>query len=324
MTQKNFLYDLTTLGETMLRLSVPTGTRLQNARQFDVSAGGAESNVAGALAQLGWRVGWFSSLPDQPLGHLLVSPMQKVGVDVQVGWKSTGRVGTYFIEFAAPPRTSQVVYDRAESCASQMTIDDVNLEQLLNTRWLHLTGITPALSSSCQALIHTLFTQATERGIKRSFDVNYRARLWSPSEARTTCLALAQNVDLLFCSLRDAHTVFEIQGTPEHCIEQLQKITHAKQIVMSMGDQGAVFFDGEKQHHRPAVKTQIIDRIGAGDALAAGVLHGILSDGSERALDCGVMMAALALSQHGDMVTTSRAELDQLIQLQGTSSSVYR
>ena len=129
----------------MLRLSVPTGQRLEDAHQLAVHPGGTESNVCTALAGLGRRCGWVSRLPDSPPGRLVLRRLWAAGVDtsaVVLAASRTSRIGTYYVEFAAPPRPIRVIYDRANSAVSCMTGADVNWDYLLDTRMLHLTGIT--------------------------------------------------------------------------------------------------------------------------------------------------------------------------------------
>ena len=113
-------YDITTIGETMLRLSVPAGERLETAPRFDVHPGGAESNVAALLARLGRRTAWCGALPDSALGRRVAGELRRAGVDVDhIAWRATGRIGTYYVEFSQSPRPIQVIYVRADSCAAR-------------------------------------------------------------------------------------------------------------------------------------------------------------------------------------------------------------
>jgi 2-dehydro-3-deoxygluconokinase len=306
-------FEVTSFGEALLRLSVPAGTRLEIARQLDMQPAGAESNVVAALARLGRRCGWLSALPDSPLGRLVANQLRLAGVDVSaVAWSETGRIGTYFVEFAVPPRATQVVYDRANSCASQLEPAQIEWEYLLDTRLLHLTGITPALSAGCQEIVVEAIQRAKAAGVAISFDVNYRAKLWPVEMAAATLLPLMQEVDLLFCSRRDACTLFGCDPDPERLISQLADQTQARQMVVSLAEEGVIGWDGRQLHTQAARPVQVIDRIGAGDALAAGVLHGWLAGDFAAGLRYGVTLAALALSQHGDMVITTREELEML------------
>ena len=125
----------------MLRLSVPAGRRLDDTRLLDLELAGAESNVSVALARLGWRTGWVSRMPDHALGNAILRALRSDGVDVSaVKCVPDEQLGTYFIEYATPPRSTQVIYDRADSAASHMTTADIDWDYLLDTRVLHLDG----------------------------------------------------------------------------------------------------------------------------------------------------------------------------------------
>ena len=175
-------FDVTTFGEALLRLSVPEGIRLQAATQLDLHPAGAETNIASLLARMGRRSAWHSVLPRNPLGYLVGDHLRKAGVDLSgVIWQDTGRVGTFYVEFSAPPRPIQVVYDRADSCITRTTPDMLHWDSLLDTRLLHLTGITPAISPSCYETVAAIIQRARAANIPISFDVNYRAKLWSGS-----------------------------------------------------------------------------------------------------------------------------------------------
>jgi 2-dehydro-3-deoxygluconokinase len=307
-------FDVTTLGETMLRLSVPVGVRLETALQLEVRPGGAESNVVALLARLERRTAWCGALPNSPLGRLAANHLRMAGVDLAgVHWCDDARMGLYFVEFAAAPRATQVLYDRAASCAARMTSAQVNWTHLLDTRLLHLTGITPALSADCHALVTEALFKARAAGVAVSFDVNYRARLWSVVQAATVLEPLLAGVDILFCSHVDAERVFGLRCAPEEAIIELAQRTHAALTVMSIGADGVLAWDGATVYRQPALPAAIIDRPGAGDALAAGVLHGWLAGDLELGLRYGATLAALALSQHGDMVVTTLAEVEQTL-----------
>lgn len=322
MTDRGTRFDVTTLGETMLRLSVPAGERLEMADQLDLRPGGAESNVATLLARLGHPTAWCGALPASALGRLAANQLRLAGVNLEgVVWNPSGRMGLYFVEFSAPPRPTEVIYDRAGSCAAQLTPAQVAWSHLLDSRLVHLTGITPALSASSLAIAEEALARARQAGVAVSFDINYRARLWQPEEAAPVLARLARNVALLFCSQQDAGRLFGIVGPPESAVRVLAAEMQAAVTVMSAGSAGAWLWDGEQLHHQPAVPTTLIDRPGAGDALAAGVLTGWLEGDLALGLRYGVTLAALALSQHGDMVVTHRAELESLL---GHSTAIRR
>ena len=312
-------FDITTLGEMLVRFSVPSGKRLENAAQLDVYPAGAEANVATLLARLERQACWFGALPENPLGRLAANALRVAGVDTGgIIWKEHGRMGTYYVEFGEPPRGIQVTYDRAHSCATQLQFSEIDWDGLLDTRLLHLTGITPALSPSCLEIVREAIRQARKRNAPVSFDVNYRQKLWSEEDAAQTLLPLIQNVELLFCSQADARRLFHCTGSMQGVAQGLAERSKAHSVIVTFSDQGALLWDGNQEHHEPARPTRIIDRLGAGDALAAGVIHGWLDGDVAAGLRYGVTLSALALSQSGDMVITNKSELTALSQASST------
>jgi 2-dehydro-3-deoxygluconokinase len=298
------------LGESMLRLSVPSGRRLDDTRSLDLEIGGAESNVCTALARLGRRTAWVGRLPDSALAGAVLRALRADGVDVSAAVTVPGeRLGTYFIEYAAAPRSIQVVYDRAGSAAANMSIADVDWAYLLDTRILHLTGITAALSAGCYALVAEAVRRARAADVTLSFDVNYRAKLWGAATAGERLRPLIAEADLLFCKSADAASLFGCAGEPRAQMLALQRLTRAGAIYCTFGERGAALLQGEELTSQPAIPVQIVDRIGSGDAFAAGALDGCLNDDPADGLRRGVALAAIALTQHGDRVLTSRAEL---------------
>jgi 2-dehydro-3-deoxygluconokinase len=315
-------FDVTTLGEAMLRLSVPAGRRLEMAAQFDVAPAGAESNVVSALARLQRRCAWLGGLPPNPLGRLLANQLRLCGVNLDgVVWSETGRMGLYFVEFAGPPRPTQVLYDRAHSCAAQLKPEQINWELLLDTRLLHLTGITPALSQSCGDIVREAATRARRARVPISFDINYRQKLWPEAQAAEVLIECIQGVELLFCSQTDAVRLFNCQGAPEQIARRLADLSGARRIILTLGEEGVLAWDGQTFSHAAGLPTQIIDRLGAGDAMAAGVIHGWLNSDLALGLRYGAALSALALSQHGDMVVTTPEELAALLANEGGSVS---
>lgn len=307
-------FDLVSLGESMLRLSVPIGKRLDDARTLDLEPAGAESNVCTALARLGRRVGWVSRLPDHALGSNLVRALRADGVDVSaVKRVHDERMGTYFIEYATTPRTIQVIYDRANSATAHMTPDDVDWNYLLDTRILHLTGITAALSESCYEIISQAIQRAKQAGVLLSFDVNYRAKLWDATTAGSKLRPFIAEADILFCKSNDARLLFGCEGQARELMSALRRLTQARAIFCTFSERGAAMLTADEFASEPALPVQIIDRIGSGDAFAAGVLDGLLDNNLKDGLRRGIALAAIALSQFGDRVLTSRAELEAVM-----------
>ncbi len=307
-------FDVVSLGEAMLRLSVPDGRRLDDARVLDVQVAGAECNVCTALARLGRRVAWVGRLPSHALGQNILRALRADGVDVSaVVSVPNERVGTYFIEYAAPPRSIQVIYDRADSAAARMTVSDVDWGLLLDTRILHLTGITAALSNSCYEIVAEAMRRARAANVTVSFDVNYRAKLWDARTASEKLRPLLADADILFCKSDDARLLFDCHGSPHEILNGLASLTRARAIYCTFGAEGAALLTQNEFFAQPAVPVQIVDRIGSGDAFAAGVLDAALNGAEQNGLKQGVGLAAIALTQFGDRVLTSRAELDAVL-----------
>jgi 2-dehydro-3-deoxygluconokinase len=312
-------FDVTTIGEMLLRLSVSSGERLETSTQLDVFPAGAEANVVTLLARLERQTCWFGALPKNPLGRLAVNALRVAGVETGgVSWTEGGRMGTYYVEFGEPPRGIQVTYDRAYSCATQLGVNDIDWDLLLDTRLLHLTGITPPLSPSCGEIILEAVQRAKERGVPISLDINYRQKLWSETEAAQTLLPLIQNVELLFCSQADAKRLFHCAGSTQEVAQEMLELSKARYVIVTLAEEGAQLWNGREWIHETARSTQIIDRLGAGDALAAGVIHGWLDGDLAAGIRYGVTLSALALTQFGDMVVTNKSEL--LALSQGSSS----
>lgn len=317
-------YDLITFGETMLRLSPSGMNRLEDSQSLEVHVGGAESNVAVNVSRLGKKVAWFSRLPDNPLGYTVRNGIQHHGVDTShIVWTDDQRLGLYFIEYGAVPRSTQVWYDRADSAASHLSPDDLPREAIAASKWMHITGITAALSPTCAEAILVAMQIARENNVRISFDVNYRAMLWSAEKAAETMILMCESADVVFVALRDAVNLFGAPDTMPDCTRYLQE-RWGGTIIVSDGDRGVTAVGATQQATAPSIETQIIDRIGAGDALASGVICQLLEDAPlEQALNFGTVMAAFALSIPGDIARVTRAEIDARL-AQGNGDSLKR
>jgi 2-dehydro-3-deoxygluconokinase len=307
-------YDVVTLGETMVRLSPPAHTRLEEATTLECRTGGSESNVAVALARLGLRVAWLSRLPENALGSLIERRLKSLGVDTShVLWAPGARVGVYFIEPGAAPRPTRVLYDRAGSAASEMIPEAVPWEVVRRARHLHLSGITPALSASCRAVTARAIQEAKAAGATVSLDVNYRARLWSPEEAAAALAELVSSVDLLISTAADLQLLFQLTGEPEAVARAARERFRAPAVVVTLGGAGCGVADAEGFLHVPCYPAVEVDRVGAGDAFDAGLLFGYLRGELRAGLTYGMAMAALKHSIPGDEFIGSLAEVEELI-----------
>lgn len=312
--------DVFTVGEAMLRLNAPVGSRLDNAGALDVHAAGSEANVAVALARLGRSVTWFSALPEGPLGRRVSAEFARHGVDVStVCWVPDTRLGVFYTEVNPPPHRTKVLYDRKMSAASHLDVGDVPWDAVVASRMVHLSGITPAISTSCLRMSQEVVARARRAGLMMSVDVNYRAKLWSPQEARAALEPLVENVGLLVVNREDANDVFGLNGEPETILLQLADTTGAANAVVTLGSSGAVWRSPNGSGHVPGVAAEVVDRIGAGDAFTAGVIDGLLDGDLERGVRFGVAMGALAVASKGDQLLSTRTEIEELLSRQGRS-----
>lgn len=306
--------DVLTLGETMLCLSPPHGARLVQSASFDAWLAGSESNVAAALCVLGKSVTWVSRLPDNPLGRRVEAGLRGGGIDVSgVVWASPHeRVGIFYYEAGAAPRPATVVYDRAGSAASFLSPAGLPEALFAAHRHLHVSGITPALSPSCAETVADALRRAKAHSMTASFDVNYRAKLWAPAQAAQALAPLMAQADVLLCSRADAALVFGLSGDAEAQARGLQERFGCPQVVVTAGASGAVGCAGGECVSVPAVPVPVtVERLGSGDAFAAGCLAGFLEgQGMEASLRLGAAAGALKRTVPGDMLAGTRAEIE--------------
>ncbi len=320
-------FDVVTVGETMLRLS-PTGRqRLEQARTFEVGVGGTELNTAVSLARLGLLVSWVSRLPDGPLGRIVLNQARLHGVDVSaVTLVPDVRMGLMFYEPGASPHPAAVYYDRKNSPAAGMSYDpDLWSSLLAGSRWVHLTGITAALSDSCRELVVEVAKAAKARGVRTSFDLNYRAKLASPEEARGHFEGVAPYLHTLIVAERDVRHILGLDGKAEEMVEKLHARHGLSVVVMTRppeARESAVAFDGADFLSGEQCPAEVVDRLGAGDSFSAGIIWGLLQDDLSLAVRAATFLAATALATPGDFNWITRQELDAF--LSGVTQAIQR
>jgi 2-dehydro-3-deoxygluconokinase len=316
--------DVLTFGEAMLRFTPCNHQRLEQVASMDVWVAGSESNVAAALSVLGLTSTWVGRLPDNPVGHKIAKFLQFRGVDVSlVVWAAPNeRVGTFYLEAGAAPRAARVVYDRAHSAAASLSPDDLPDFLFQTHRHLHLSGITPGLSVSCAQAAADGIRRARACGMTVSFDVNYRALLWPTDVAREALSPLISHVDVLFCSRDDAGRIFGLSGTHDAVAAAFHEKFGVPTVVLTAGADGAVGKDPSGCVSVPAIPVPVtVDRIGSGDAFAAGFLSGYLAGAPlEQSLRLGVAAAALKRTIPGDILTATRAEFDAVLAQDGKAN----
>lgn len=354
-------YDLVSLGEVMLRLD-PGETRIRTARTFRVWEGGGEYNVARGLRRcFGLRTAIVTALVDNDVGRLVEDLMLQGGVDTSwVHWVAgdgvgrAARNGLNFTERGFGPRGARGVSDRGHSAASQLHVRDVDWERLLadrGVRWLHTGGIYAALSDdSAEVAAHAIQT-ARRHGVIVSYDLNYRASLWralgGQRRAREVTSALIGDVDVLLGNEEDFGACLDIPSPPlDAAAEQpldtgpfravvtevARRFPAIKVIASSLravrtaseNDWGAiVFVDGQIHEATVRPRLQILDRVGGGDGVAAGLIYGLMSGlGPQSAIEYGAAHGALAMSTPGDNSMADVAEVRALVE--GRAARVQR
>jgi 2-dehydro-3-deoxygluconokinase len=302
------------VGETIVMFAPPHHEPIEYSNQFSSYLAGAESNVAIGLERLGVHAGWIGKLPRNALGRKLVSEMRAHGVDTSaVIWTDNGRVGTFFFEFGASPRPSTTIWDRAHSAATTMTADELDWEYISRSEWLHMTGITPALSETCRATAREIVMRARERGIKVSFDTNYRELMWSRAEARAACAEILPCVDLLVATEADAAMLLEATYERKEALRRLMSRNPHSAAVMTLGKEGAIAYDGKQFYSSPGHATATVNRLGAGDAFVAGLLYGYLRNGLQAGLIYGTAMAALKMTIPQNTPIVNKDDVERLI-----------
>ncbi|MBN1873545.1 MAG: sugar kinase [Anaerolineae bacterium] len=285
------------LGETMLMLAPPGHELLEHSREFITYIGGSEANVAVGLERLGIHAGWIGKLPRNALGRKVVNGIRAYGVDTSgVVWSDTGRVGTFYVEWGADPRPIRTIYDRAYSAATTLTVDELDWTYIAQAEWLHLTGITPALSATCRQSTMDIVRQARALGIHVSFDLNYRSLLWTPDEARAAWVEIVPYVNLLIAAETDAALLLDASLPRETLATRLFNTYHPDAVVLTCGSNGSIAYNGVQTYCEPSHMFHIVNRLGAGDAFDAGLLYGLLTADLQTGLAYGNAMAALKMT----------------------------
>ena len=308
--------ELVTFGETMLRLSPPRGERLETAHEFGVQAGGAESNVAVGAARLGVDAAWLSKLPDSPLGRRVTGELRSHDVAPQVAWADpeASRLGTYYLEHGGEPRGTSVVYDRADAAITTVTPEELPTGVLADADRFHTTGITPALSERTAETTATLLRAAGDAGVTRSFDLNYRSKLWPPAEARSAYEELFEHVDTLFVPRRDAREVLDRSGDAVEIAHGIASEFDIDTVVVTRGHEGAVALRGGSVYEQAVYEAETFDAIGTGDAFVAGFLAKRLRGGDvPDALEWAAATASLKRTIAGDVAVVTREDVEQVV-----------
>ncbi len=314
--------SLLCFGELLLRLGAPGRQMLLQSPQLEVFVGGAEANVAVSMARFGHRVSMLSVVPDNPLGEAASGELRRHRVDTRLVQLGAGRMGLYFLMPGAIHRPSAVLYDRAESAFALAGARAFDWDRAFDgVSDAHFSGVTPALNAECTAACRQGMEKARQRGLRVSFDGNYRAKLWDSwkGDSASITRSLMAGADLLFADHRDiaialnwtppnASTEDRIVAAAQAAFKafpQMQTLTTTIRVQHSVDHHalsGILVTREGVVHKTPSYEiTPIVDRIGGGDAFAAGVLHGRFSGMSDAdGLHFGIGAACLKHSIPGD------------------------
>lgn len=316
-------------GEMLLRLSPPAAVPLSRARMLDLDVGGAEANVAIALAGLDQPTRMLSVLPDSPLGRRAIAALGEAGVDVGHLVQADGRLGLYFFEPPTGPIGGRVTYDRAGSAFVEADPGDIDFAAALDGACLlHLSGITPALGPSGAELARTAVLAASKAGVPVCFDGNYRANLWDAwdSDPQAILTELVSEATILIGNHRDISLLLgqtfpgdgpdrrrEAAEAAFAAFPKLELIASTARHVDSATAQRLAGRVDLRTSHWQTDEIRIdpvVDRIGTGDAYAAGVILRWLEGGSAQDMaKSGLALAAMKHGIAGDSISVTRAEL---------------
>lgn len=331
---------IVTFGEILLRLKSPEHERLFQSSRLEATFGGGEANVAVSLTLLGRPAAFVSLVPESPVGDSAVRELRKWGVDVSaVRRTQTGRLGIYFLETGANQRASTVVYDREGSAISQVRPGDLDWSVILaGASWLHITGITPALSQAAADAALAALQTAKSLGVQVSLDLNYRKKLWNYGKSAPEVMSeLTRFVDVLIANEEDIQKGLGLEldrsdGASGQMVEAYESLAQTVKKVYPNLKAVAVTLRASRsadQNGWSAVLhgnrgffvsksyeiDDIVDRVGGGDSFAAGLLFGLTEwpDQEQRALDFAVAASCLKHSVPGDFNLVTRTEVEALL-----------
>lgn len=326
-SERNF--DLLTLGQLLLRLSPPNNERLSRGDTFVKQVGGAELNVAVGVALLGLHTGIISKIPSHDMGSFMKSKIRSYGVSddyFMYDNSPSARVGIYYYENGAYPRKPKVIYDRVNSSFYSINIDEIPEDVYAATRCFHTTGITLALSEKSRETTLEMIKRFKAAGTLVSFDVNFRANLWTGEEARECIEKILPYVDIFFCSEDTARLTFKKTGTAREIMKSFAEeypisiIASTQRIVHSPKRHtfGSIMYDAKKDEYyeeEPYRDIEVVDRIGSGDAYISGALYGLLSNNFDcaKAIQYGNATSAVKNTIPGDLPSSDLEEIETII-----------
>ena len=327
-----------TFGEIMLRLKTPGVERFLQSPSFEATFGGGEANVAVSLANYNMDAAFLSVISDNQLGEECIRQLRGFGVDTTRVVRSKGRMGIYFLEGGANQRPSKVIYDRADSAIALAKPGDIDWDKAYEgIGWLHITGITPAISESAKDLSLEAVKVAKEKGITVSCDLNFRKNLWKYGKTAPEVMCeLTKYVDVAIANEEDCQKSLGIEAgsdvTGGHldtakyealAKEVLKMYPNAEKIAITLresksanhNDWSACICDGKEFYVSKKYEIKdIVDRVGGGDSFGAGLIYGLLNyDDFKKALEFAVAASCLKHTIIGDFNRVTVKEVETLM-----------
>ncbi|MDU2197293.1 MAG: sugar kinase [Peptostreptococcaceae bacterium] len=306
-------------GEIMLRLTPPNNQKILQSNSFEAVYSGGEANVIASLAMFGHDTKFVTKLPDNHLGQKVLSKFRGYNVDISDVVTGEGRLGIYFSEIGHGLRSTEVIYDRKYSAISMADKSEFDIDKILDgVGFVHMSGITPALSKSLREFTIDFIKACKERGILVSYDSNFRAKLWSLEEAREVLTEVMPLIDIAFLGHLDMINILQFEDKGLEFDENLKDLygrlfekypnlkyaACTKRTVNSINNNSlrGYLYDGEELIVSNEYTFDILDRVGGGDAFTAGVLHGIFKNMKhEEIIEFGICASSLKHSILGDI-----------------------
>lgn len=321
------------LGEVMMRLSNPLDISLNRSQDLKIYFGGGEYNTLVNLSGLGYETEMVTQLPNNVLSERIQKEAQAYGVGMKHVGYTDGRLGTYYAILGDALTATAVIYDRANSCFAQSKELDYNFEEIFKDAELfHVSGITAALTENTRSMTLSTIKKAKSMGLKVSYDSNYRAKLWSQTEAGTFLKEVLAYVDYAFLGLLDMKYLLNMKledldegyAQLKSSYPQIQYLASTnRQVITPYQHELSVNIYDSNLYQTEKVKLPVLDRIGGGDVFTAGILDGILSGKSKKEIaHFALADTMIKHSRLGDNCFISRREVESV--MQGASLAIER
>lgn len=321
-----------TLGEIMMRLSVPAFGRFAQVQRFEVTYGGAEANVGISLSRFGVPSAHVTRLPENDFGKSVVAYLKGHGVDTSSIQFGNERLGLYFLENGSMHRAPKIIYDRFDSAFAHIKKGEIDWNSIMSrASWFHWTGITPAISQGAADVCLEAITAAKKHNVAVSGDINYRRNLWQygkkaidvmPELIRGTHYMVAAPTDVSNCLGISASSFEEVCSQVMQAYPELRKITHTNRETISASHnkiQGVIWNGTELIRSREYDLTHIVDRVGAGDAYMAGLIYAWIKKwNDQQAVEFATAATALKHSIEGDANLIQVEEVEALVKNENT------